>query len=77
MVLPCPVSLNEFCETYEIDDEDKARLLKFKVQPGDCRAEQLEHEDWQGHAGFLKLSWDDFVQKHKLFIQDVKAGNWN
>jgi hypothetical protein len=61
IVLPRPVSLDDFCEAYDIDDEDKANLMKLKVQPGDRRAERLEREDWHGHAGFSKLSWDDFI----------------
>lgn len=77
IVLPYPVSLSDFCEKYEIDEEDKGRLEKLKFQPGDRRVEKLEREDWQGHAGFSKLSWDDFVAKHKIFIRDVKAGCWN
>ena len=74
ITLPYPVSLTEFCEHYEIDEEDQARLAKLKFQPGDRRAEKLEREDWHGHAGFSKLSWDDFVAKHKVFVRDIKAG---
>jgi len=77
IVLPHPISLDKFCEAYKIDDEDIANLMKLKVQLGDCHAERLEREDWHGHAGFSKLSWDDFVQKHKLFVCDVKAGKWD
>ena len=77
IVLPRPVSLDEFCDHYGIDDEDRARLSKLKVQPGDRRVEKLDREDWQGHAGFAKLSWDDFITKHKLFVTDVRAGKWD
>jgi hypothetical protein len=74
--LPRMISLAEFCEHYEIDDEDQNRLIKLKFQPGDRRADKLEREDWHGHAGFSKLSWDDFISKHKQFVREVKAGNW-
>jgi hypothetical protein len=76
MTLPRPVSLDQFCEAYEIDDDDKAGLLKLKFLPGDRRVTRLEREDWHGHAGFSRLSWDDFLQKHKQFILDVKSGMW-
>lgn len=76
-MLPRPVSLDEFCDHYGIDNEDRARLSKLKVQPGDRRVEKLDREDWQGHAGFAKLSWDDFITKHKLFVTDVRAGKWD
>ncbi|KIM48493.1 hypothetical protein M413DRAFT_22978 [Hebeloma cylindrosporum] len=76
LVLPCIISLAEFCLRYEIDDEDQDCLTKLKFQPGDQCVDKLEHEDWHGHVGFLRLSWDDFLSKHKQFIRDVKAGNW-
>jgi hypothetical protein len=77
MTLPRPVSLDQFCEAYEIDDDDKAGLVKLKFLPGDRRVTRLEHEDWHGHVGFSWLSWDDFLQKHKQFILDVKNGRWD
>jgi len=52
-------------------------LSKLKVQLGDRHVEKLDREDWQGHAGFAKLSWDDFIIKHKLFVTNVKAGKWD
>ncbi|PBK87601.1 hypothetical protein ARMGADRAFT_1085272 [Armillaria gallica] len=77
MVLPHPVSLTEFCNHYFIDDEDKQHLTKLKFQPGDCCLEHLGHDDWQSFAGFSKLPWDDFLSKHKHFIQDVKNRFWD
>lgn len=74
--LPRAISLAEFCERYEIDDEDQDRLIKLKFQPGDRRVDKLEREDWHGHAGFSRLSWDDFTSKHKQFVRDIKMGNW-
>lgn len=76
IILPRAISLAEFCDRYEIDDEDRGCLTKLKFQPGDRRVEKLEREDWHGHAGFSKLSWDDFLSKHKQFVRDVKAGLW-
>ena len=77
VILPRPISLEEFCIHYAVDDEDRARLAKLKVQPGDRRVEKLDREDWQGHAGFAKLAWEDFLAKHKTFISDVKSGKWD
>lgn len=76
IVLPRVISLAEFCERYEIDAEDCDRLTKLKFQPGDRRVNKLEREDWHGHAGFSKLSWDDFLVKHKQFVREIKAGNF-
>ena len=72
-----PVSLKEFYIHYTVDDEDQAHLMKLKVQPGDRCVEKLDHEDWQGHAGFAKLTWEDFLAKHKIFVSDVKTGKWD
>ena len=70
------ISLAEFCERYDVDDEDQGCLAKLKFQPGDRRIDKLERVDWHGHAGFSELSWDDFLVKHKQFARDVKAGHW-
>ena len=58
IALPRPVSLSEFCEHYEIDEDDQGHLAKLKFHPGDCRIDKLGREDWQGYAGFSKLAWD-------------------
>ncbi|KAJ3500782.1 hypothetical protein NLJ89_g9638 [Agrocybe chaxingu] len=76
IVLTQPLSLANFCEHYEIDNEDQARLAVLKFQPGDRRVEKLEREDWHGHAGFSKLAWEDFLMKHRTFVRDIKAGSW-
>ena len=47
--------LEEFCIHYAVNDEDRACLMKLKVQPGYQHVEKLDREDWQGHAGFAKL----------------------
>jgi len=39
--------------------------------------EKLDHEDWQGNAGFAKLAWEDFLTKHKTFISDMKTRKWD
>ena len=49
-------------------------LQRLRFQPGDRRIESLSCEEWHGHAGFAKLAWDDVLQKHKKFIEDVKSG---
>jgi hypothetical protein len=74
IVLPHVISLDQFCEAYKINDKDKASLLKLKFQPGDQQVECLKREDWHRHSGFSKLAWDNFLQKHKQFVCEVKAG---
>jgi hypothetical protein len=76
IVLPRVISLAEFCKRYGIDAEDCDRLTKLKFRPGDRCVNKLEREDWHGHAGFSKLSWDDFLVKHKQFVREIKAGNF-
>jgi len=71
-----PISLDEFCTKYGIDDYDKERLQKLRFVPGDQRVDKLGREDWHDDAGFSRLAWDDFLSKHKTFLRDVKAGCW-
>lgn len=42
ITLPYLISLTDFCEKYEINEEDKGQLEKLKFQPGDRCAEKLE-----------------------------------
>ncbi|CAA7264084.1 unnamed protein product [Cyclocybe aegerita] len=76
ITLTCPVSLGEFCKHYEVEEDDQCRLAVLQYQPGDRHIEKLEHKDWQGHAGFSKLAWEDVLSKHKVFVRDIKAGSW-
>lgn len=76
VVLPRVVPLAEFCNHYKIDDEDQARLAKLRFLPGNRRVEKLGREDWHDYAGFEKLAWEDFLDKHNIFLRDVKAGCW-
>jgi hypothetical protein len=76
IALPRPVSLSEFCEHYEIDEDDQEHLAKLKFHPGDRQIDKLGRENWQGYAGFSKLAWDDVITKHRVFLRDVKAGCW-
>ena len=71
-----PISLDEFCKKYGIEDCDKERLQKLRFVPGDRRVDRLGREDWHDDAGFSKLAWDDFLMKHGTFLRDVKAGCW-
>lgn len=68
------VTLEEFCRLYEISEEDCDRLGKLKYTPGNNNIKRLERVDWQDRVGFESLEWQDILDKHDLFIRDLKAG---
>jgi hypothetical protein len=77
LVLPRKISLDEFCERYDIPPQDKAKLEILDVIPGDHDALlTLEREDWAA-AGFAKLGWTRFLAKHARFVEDVRNGLWD
>ena len=51
--------------------------MKLEFVPGDRGNERLGQEDWQGDAGFTKLTWDHILWKHKGFLVDVSRGLWD
>jgi hypothetical protein len=76
VILPRKVSLEEFCQRYDVSAQDQAKLVILDVVPGDHDALLgLEREDWAA-AGFAKLAWGRFLGKHSKFIEDVRNGLW-
>ena len=74
--LPRKITLDEFCQRYEISAQDQAKLATLDVVPGDHDALcGLEREDWAA-VGFAKLAWDRFLKKHMQFMEDVRDGLW-
>ncbi|EPQ54981.1 hypothetical protein GLOTRDRAFT_129290 [Gloeophyllum trabeum ATCC 11539] len=67
---PRKVTLDKFCHVHKVLDSDFAKLQALDYVPGDCGVETLPREDWSS-AGFVTLSWDQFLKKHHAFIKDV------
>ncbi|KAA1469054.1 hypothetical protein DENSPDRAFT_834586 [Dentipellis sp. KUC8613] len=70
------VSLDMFCELYDISPADKVKLEKLEVLPGEKAVETLGRQDWGDIAGFSKLAWDRFITKHRQFRQDLRDGKF-
>ncbi|PCH38910.1 hypothetical protein WOLCODRAFT_158448 [Wolfiporia cocos MD-104 SS10] len=75
--LPRQITLEEFCARYNIPDGDRKKLKLLEVELGDRRCEELDKDTWHGDAGFTKLAWDRFKEKHARFCQDIQKGLWN
>ncbi|KAL6300586.1 hypothetical protein BKA93DRAFT_752551 [Sparassis latifolia] len=77
ILLPRDITVAEFCAKYKISKNDCRKLEKLEVILGDRRCEDLEKEIWSGDAGFSKLGWDRFCEKHALFCDEVLRGLWD
>ncbi|PCH45002.1 hypothetical protein WOLCODRAFT_155023 [Wolfiporia cocos MD-104 SS10] len=75
--LPRQITLEEFCARYNIPDGDHKKLELLEVELGDRRCKELDKDTWHGDAGFTKLAWDRFKEKHARFCQDIQKGLWN
>ena len=49
-------------------------MLEYK--PGNNAVLKLERADWK-EVGFTTLGWQAFLDAHKRFIRDVRAGIWD
>lgn len=66
----------DFCARYEISKSDEEKLAMLEYKPGNNAVLKLERADWK-EVGFTTLGWQAFLDAHKCFIRDVRAGNWD
>lgn len=66
----------KFCAHYEISKSDEEKLAMLEYKPGNNAVLKLERADWK-EVGFTTLGWQAFLDAHKRFIRDVRAGIWD
>jgi len=70
------VAIEDFCSRYEISKSDEAKLAALEYKPGNNAVLKLEHADWK-EVSFTSLGWQAFLDAHRRFIRDVRAGVWD
>jgi hypothetical protein len=70
------VAIEDFCSRYEISKSDEAKLAALEYKPGNNAVLKLERADWK-EVGFTSLGWQAFLDAHRCFIRDVRAGVWD
>jgi hypothetical protein len=70
------VSPDLFCARYNVDLADQKKLELLGYRPGDDNILKLEPEDWK-EVKFTKLGWMNFLDAHRQFLRDIKAGQWD
>jgi hypothetical protein len=70
------VALEGFCARYDISKSDEEKLAMLEYKPGNNAVLKLERADWK-EVGFTSLGWQAFLDAHKRFIRDVRAGMWD
>lgn len=66
------VTVEKFCERYDIDDMDCVRLKDVGFRPGDVTETKLDDE--LKAAGFTLFSWKRIHFANQLFKADLAAG---
>jgi hypothetical protein len=51
-------------------------LAALEYKPGNNAVLKLERADWK-EVGFTSLGWQAFLDAHRRFIRDVRAGVWD
>ena len=70
------VSPEDFCARYNISKSDEEKLAMLEYKPGNNAVLKLKRADWK-EVGFTLLGWKAFLDAHKCFIRDVRAGIWD
>ncbi|KAJ7906355.1 hypothetical protein B0H13DRAFT_2333561 [Mycena leptocephala] len=76
IALPRAVSLDEYCERYQIPMEDRRVLTKLGYEPGDVGLKELDKDAWEA-AKALPLVRSRILRQHANFMKDVVAGRWS
>ncbi|KAI0309053.1 hypothetical protein OF83DRAFT_1159484 [Amylostereum chailletii] len=71
------ISLESFCDLYDVSESDHIKLQKLEVIPGEHEVEELKSQDWSDKAGFSTLGWGRFLEKHREFCKDVRGGRFD
>ncbi|KAJ7868716.1 hypothetical protein B0H14DRAFT_3441023 [Mycena olivaceomarginata] len=76
VVLPCTISLDEYCDRYQINADDRRVLVELGYEPGDNGIKELDKEVWDA-VKVTPLAKGRILRQHTAFIKDVIAGLWN
>lgn len=71
-----PIPLEQFCETYGLDDEIMAGLARLRYTPGDRNVEKLGREDWKEEGKLHTLQWNRVLDAHMQYLKDARNGRW-
>ncbi|KAJ7818994.1 hypothetical protein B0H14DRAFT_3473441 [Mycena olivaceomarginata] len=69
VVLPRTISLDEYCDCYQINADDRHVLVELGYEPGDNGIKDA--------AKVTLLAKGQILRQHTAFIKDVIAGLWN
>lgn len=75
-MLPHTISLDEYCDRYQINADDQRVLVELGYEPGDNGIKELDKEVWDA-VKVTPLAKGRILRQHTAFIKDVIAGLWN
>ncbi|KAL0564782.1 hypothetical protein V5O48_017257, partial [Marasmius crinis-equi] len=65
------ITLETFCQTYDLSSSDYSRLSSLCYRPSDKNIDLLTEEDWHG-VGFQKLEWLLVLRAHCHFLHNLE-----
>jgi hypothetical protein len=74
--LPRKISLDEYCERYKINAEDRRVLTTLGYVPGDEGIKDLDAASWEA-TKVLPMAKARILRQHVSFLKDVAEGRWN
>ncbi|KAJ7622764.1 hypothetical protein DFH06DRAFT_1143097 [Mycena polygramma] len=76
IVLPRTIILDEYCERYQLNADDRRVLTALGYEPGDDGIKALGKEEWD-EAKVAPLAKGRILRQHGAFLKDVVAGLWD
>ncbi|KAJ7858265.1 hypothetical protein B0H14DRAFT_3447395 [Mycena olivaceomarginata] len=74
--LPREISLDEYCERYKVNPEDRRVLTEIGYIPGDNGIKDLDVDAW-ATTKVLALAKARILRQHTAFLKDVANGLWD
>jgi hypothetical protein len=74
--LPREIPLDEYCERYKVNPEDRRVLTEIGYIPGDNGIKDLDVDAW-ATTKVLALAKVRILRQHTAFLKDVANGLWD
>ncbi|KAJ7460444.1 hypothetical protein B0H11DRAFT_2198948 [Mycena galericulata] len=74
--LPCEITIEEYCDSYQIKDDERRVLKELGYIPGDIGLTELTADDWAA-TKISPLGKGRILRQHAAFLKDVSDGAWD
>ncbi|KAJ7458716.1 hypothetical protein B0H11DRAFT_1924714 [Mycena galericulata] len=70
------ITIEEYCDRYQINDDERRVLEELEYIPGDVGLTELTADDW-ATTKISPLGKGRILRQHAAFLKDVSDGAWD